>query len=106
MKKRIWRKKLLRSKEQHDYECNLLRNKNFKSLHEKNEVLRYYCDEVFTSDIKSSLFIILSDDEYRFPKLERSIQRGKDYYWIHDEFIKTSTGLLPRWYLDNKSNCS
>jgi hypothetical protein len=106
MKNRTWRKKLLLSKEQHDDECKLLRERNFKSLKEKNEVLRYYCDEVLTNDIKSSLFIILDDDEYRFPKLERSIERGKEYYWILDEFIETSSGLLPRWYLENNSNCS
>ena len=106
MKRRTWRKKLLTSKEQHDYECKLLRERNFKSLDDKNEVLRRYCDEVLTRDIQESIFLVLGDDEYRFPSLERSIQRGRKYYWIHDEFVETDSGLLPKWYLENKSKCS
>jgi hypothetical protein len=104
--RRNWRKLLLKSKETHDFERNILKNRNFNTLKDKNEVLRYYCDEVMTKDIKNSLFVIFDEDEYRFPKLERSIQRGKNYYWIHDEFTETSSGLIPKWYLENQSGCS
>jgi len=103
MKKRSWRTILLSSKENHDLECNHLRSINFDSLKNKNEMLRYYCEEVFTRDIQLSIFLVLDVNEYRFPTIERSIERGKKYYWIHDEFIVTDFGLLPRWYVENKS---
>ena len=106
MTRRNWRKILLSSKKQHEFECSQLRNMNFKSINDKNKMLRYYCDEVFTKDIQRYIFIGLGDDGYRFPTLERSIERGKKYFWIHDEFIETDSGLLPKWYLENKSNCS
>ena len=106
MRRRTWRIKLLLSKEQHDYECNILKNWNFKTLVDKNDTLKYYCREVFTKDIQRSIFIGLGDDGYRFPTLERSIERGKKYFWIHEEFIETESGLLPRWYIENKSICS
>jgi len=106
MKKRYWRKKLLLSKVQHDAECNKLKNLEFKSLDEKNRMLRNYCNEVLTKDIRKYIFISLDDDEYRFPSLERSIERGKKYHWIYDEFVETKDGIIPRWYLENKSICS
>ena len=106
MSKRNWRKRLLSSKEEHDFECHQLKNMNFKSLQDKNLLLRDYCDEVLTRDIKTSIFVVLDEDEYRFPTLERSIERGKKYFWIHNEFIETPSGLLPKWYVENKSLCS
>jgi len=106
MTRRNWRRLLLTSKEEHDIECRVLKNMDFKSLKDKNIVLRYYCDEVLTKDIKRSIFINLGDSGYEFPTLERSIERGKKYYWIHEEFVETDSGLLPKWYLENKSKCS
>jgi len=100
------RKELLSSKFEHDRICTSLRERKYKTLEEKNNTLRYYCDEVLTRDIKTSIFVVLEKDEYRFPTLERSIERGKKYYWIHNEFIETPSGLLPKWYLENKSPCS
>ena len=100
------RKELLSSKFEHDRICTSLRERKYKTLEEKNNTLRYYCDEVFTKDIHRSLFIVLDPNEYRYPLLERSIERGKKFHWIHDEFVETPSGLLPKWYLDSKTPCS
>lgn len=106
MRKFVLRKVLLSSKISHEKVVNYLKKREYETQRELSNYLRSYCEEVLTKDILQSLFIVLHNDEYRFPTLERSIQRGRKFYWIHEEFVQTEEGLVPKWYLNSKVKCS
>lgn len=87
----------------HEKCVNELRSRKFKDIDEKSIALRDYVKRFTNKDIRRAIFIELQPDEYRFPTLERSISRGLIYQSIINEWIKTESGLMPRWYIENQS---
>lgn len=94
---------MFKCQNKHDEYCKKLRNKQYLTLYEKQRDLITYMKDYTSKDIRSALFIELSVDEYRYPTLERSIIKGKKYFWVINEFIETKQGIAPRWFVENKT---
>lgn len=94
---------MVNCQKKHDEYCKYLLNKKYLTLYEKQRDLITYMKKFTNMDIRNALFIELSVDEYRYPTLERSINRGENHFWVINEFIETKQGIAPRWFVENKT---